>query len=277
VRHPARTLPSMRSLTFAGVAVALVLAGCGGGSKPAQTPTATPTATATPRPSTAAELTALRTELYAAIDAWKDRSSGPPPAAVTEPAARQQQILRRLARHPRLAARVIARLDGAAKADTRDILAAQRALRTLNAPFKKARLKLKVGEPEPAGRLLGYYREARARSGVGVPLLAAVNLVESAFGRLRNDSVAGAQGPMQFIPATWETYGRGGDVHDPHDAILGAARFLHAAGAPSDERGALYGYNPSPLYVTAVMGYAKAIRRDPRTLFALYAWPAPVP
>ena len=64
---------------------------------------------------------------------------------------------------------------------------------------------------------------------------------------------------MQFMPATWRSYGRGGDVHDPHDAILGAARFLAAAGARSDEAGALYRYNPSPLYVTAVSRYA---RRD---------------
>jgi membrane-bound lytic murein transglycosylase B len=196
---------------------------------------------------------------------------------VTVPAHRQQQIFRRLARHPRLAAATIARLHGAARADARDIVRAQRALRILNAPFKHAHLKLKIGRPEPAGRLLAYYREARRRSGVGVPLLAAVNLVESSFGRLRNDSVAGAQGPMQFIRATWRTYGGGGDVHDPHDAILGAARFLHAGGAPSDERAALYRYNPSPLYVTAVAGYARVIRRDPRGYYALYAWPAPVP
>jgi len=112
---------------------------------------------------------------------------------------------------------------------------------------------------------------------VSPTLLAAVNLVESAFGRLRNDSVAGAQGPMQFIPATWRAYGLGGNVQDPHDAILGAANYLHANGAPADEARALLHYNPSPLYVTAVMGYAKVIRRDPRGLFALYAWPAPVP
>jgi membrane-bound lytic murein transglycosylase B len=256
------------------------LVGCGGASEPGDdAPTATPTATATatPRPSPAQELTALHEELYAAIDAWKDRGDGPPPAAVTEPARRQQQVLRRLVRHPRQAAAAIAHMRGPAKRDARDIIAAQTALRTLNAPFKKAHLELKIGEPEPAGRLHAYYREARGKSGVGVPLLAAVNLVESAFGRLQNDSVAGAQGPMQFMPATWRTYGRGGDVHDPHDAILGAARFLHAAGAPANERGALYRYNPSPLYVKAVMGYAKVIRRDPRGLFALYAWPAPVP
>jgi soluble lytic murein transglycosylase-like protein len=168
-------------------------------------------------------------------------------------------------------------MRGAARADARDIVVAQRALRVLNAPLERAHLKLRIGKPEPAGRLLGFYREAHRRSGVGVALLAAVNLVESSFGRLRNDSVAGAQGPMQFIRATWATYGAGGNVHDPHDAILGAARLLRAGGAPHDERGALLRYNPSSLYVTAVEGYARVMRRDPRAYFALYAWPAPVP
>ena len=64
-------------------------------------------------------------------------------------------------------------------------------------------------------------------------MLAAINLVESAFGRVRSPSGAGAQGPMQFLPDTWRRYGLGGDVHDPHDAILGAANYLHANGAPT--------------------------------------------
>ncbi|HEY7075635.1 MAG TPA: lytic transglycosylase domain-containing protein, partial [Solirubrobacteraceae bacterium] len=121
--------------------------------------------------------------------------------------------------------------------------------------------------------LLRHYREAQRRSHVDWHLLAAVNLVESAFGRLRNDSVAGAQGPMQFIPSTWRQYGRG-DVHDPRAAILAAGRFLHAAGAPRDERAALYRYNPSPLYVGAVERYAGRMRRDRLAYFAYYAWPA---
>ena len=65
---------------------------------------------------------------------------------------------------------------------------------------------------------------------------------------------------MQFMPATWRAYGLGGDVHDPHDAILGAANYLHANGAPARRRGALYHYNPSPLYVDAVLRYARRMR-----------------
>jgi membrane-bound lytic murein transglycosylase B len=100
--------------------------------------------------------------------------------------------------------------------------------------------------------------------------LAAVNLVESQFGRLRNDSVAGAQGPMQFMPATWAAYGLGGDVQDPRDAILGAANYLHANGAPADDAGALYHYNPSPLYVDAVQRYARRMH-DAAAFRAFYA------
>ena len=47
---------------------------------------------------------------------------------------------------------------------------------------------------------------------------------------------------------------------------------MHAAGAPADERAALYRYNPSPLYVRAVEAYASIIRRDRRGFRELYAW-----
>jgi membrane-bound lytic murein transglycosylase B len=80
---------------------------------------------------------------------------------------------------------------------------------------------------------------------------------------------------MQFLPSTWATYGRG-DVRDPHAAILGAARFLRAAGAPGDERAALYRYNPSPAYVDAVERYAGRIRRSERAFLQYYARPVVV-
>jgi membrane-bound lytic murein transglycosylase B len=102
-------------------------------------------------------------------------------------------------------------------------------------------------------------------------VLAAVNYVESAYNKLRNSSTAGAQGPMQFIPSTWRRYGLGGNVHDPHDAILGAANYLHANGAPSNYRRALYRYNPSWLYVDAVLRYANRFRADPRAFYVFYS------
>ena len=98
------------------------------------------------------------------------------------------------------------------------------------------------------------------------------NYAESKFGRVVSSSSAGAQGPMQFSPSTWAAYGLGGDVHDPHDAILGAANYLHASGAPGNDRVALYHYNPVPAYVDAVMRYARQMTRDPRTFYAYYNW-----
>jgi len=103
-------------------------------------------------------------------------------------------------------------------------------------------------------------------------LLAAVMLIETRMGRIASSSSAGAQGPMQFLPSTWAAYGLGGDIHDPHDAIMGAANYLHANGAPADLRGALFHYNPVNAYVDAVATFASAIRRDPRLFYDLYCW-----
>jgi membrane-bound lytic murein transglycosylase B len=105
--------------------------------------------------------------------------------------------------------------------------------------------------------------------------LAAINFVESSFGRARSASVAGARGPMQFIPATWRAYGLGGNVYDPHDAVLGAANYLHASGAPASYGRALFSYNRSRLYVDAVLRYAKLLARDRAALYLLYSWPTP--
>jgi membrane-bound lytic murein transglycosylase B len=99
-----------------------------------------------------------------------------------------------------------------------------------------------------------------------------VNFVESAFGKVRNTSTAGAQGPMQFLPATWRAYGLGGNVHDPHDAILGAANYLRANGGARDERRALLAYNHSTLYVDAVLHYAHRIAHVPDAFAEYYAW-----
>jgi membrane-bound lytic murein transglycosylase B len=76
---------------------------------------------------------------------------------------------------------------------------------------------------------------------------------------------------MQFLPATWARYGSG-NIDDQRDAILGAARYLVANGAPGDMPNALYHYNNSRYYVTAVQDYASRIRADPRTYDGYYYW-----
>ena len=261
------------------VLLALGLAGCGE-DRPAA-PARDPVPTATPEPlpddaeGLAADLADTSARLRAGIEAWRgdgDPSSGDAPAEVAALAARVEQIHRVLAPRRRMTARVLPLLPARVRTEARDVIAARRALDVLNRPRPGVKPpKVRTGPPEPADVLRGFYREGRRRSGVRAKLLAAVNLIESDFGRVRNNSVAGAQGPMQFMPATWRSYGHGGDIHDPHDAILGAARFLAAAGAARSEAAALYRYNPSQLYVTAVSRYARVMTRDPLAYYGLYA------
>ncbi len=150
-------------------------------------------------------------------------------------------------------------------------------LRRLAGPPTGKPVHLHLVPPLPAGALLGDYRRAQTRFHVRWQLLAAVNLIESAFGRVVNRSSAGAQGPMQFMPATWHAYGLGGNVHSARDAILGAANYLHRSGAPGDERGALFAYNHSTLYVDAVLAYARVMTLDPLGFAAYYAREASLP
>jgi membrane-bound lytic murein transglycosylase B len=90
------------------------------------------------------------------------------------------------------------------------------------------------------------------------------------MGRIRGDSSAGAQGPMQFIPSTWAAYGAGGDVNSYRDSILAAARYLKAAGAPGDMPRAIFAYNHSAFYVNAVTGYGEAMHADPLAYRGFY-------
>lgn len=130
----------------------------------------------------------------------------------------------------------------------------------------------RIVPPAPARTLMRSYREAERRFGVDWEYLAAINLVETAFGRIRGTSVAGAQGPMQFIPTTWDIYGAGGDIDDPHDAILAAGRLLRANGFARDKGAALWRYNNSWAYVRGVSDHARAIQRDPRQFRGYLAW-----
>ena len=285
----------------AGLALAVVTASCGGradalrelnGSPGAARSPATPPETDCPCPHPsrplpqpdawiprapdrlAPALDATTRSLRAAIDRWTTEgevSSGSAPLDVQLLALYQQRIYRMLARDATLARGVVARLSASVAREARINVAAGSDLLSLASPVSRPRL-IRTQPPEPPGVLLGFYREAEDRFGVAWQVLAAVNYTESKFGRVVSASSAGAQGPMQFMPSTWAAYGLGGDVHDPHDAILGAANYLHASGAPGNDRVALYHYNPVPAYVDAVMRYARQMTRDPRTFYAYYNW-----
>jgi soluble lytic murein transglycosylase-like protein len=213
-------------------------------------------------------------ELHHSIDQWTRRgnpSMGAAPDVVLLQALYQQRIYRFLARHRVLADRTLPLLPtGLRRAARANIMAAVELFSIVRPISRPSRFR--TGPPKPAGVLLGWFRQAESRFRVDWELVAAVMYVESKFGRVRSTSTAGAQGPMQFIPSTWSAYGMGGDVHDPHDSIMGAANYLHRSGAPSHERQALFAYNHSGAYVNAVLGYANQMRRDPRNFYAYYNW-----
>jgi soluble lytic murein transglycosylase-like protein len=127
-------------------------------------------------------------------------------------------------------------------------------------------------DAKPVSELRSYYQEAENKYGVGASYLASINFIESNFGRINGPSSAGAQGPMQFLPSTWTEYGQGGNINDPHDAILAAARYLARNGAPYDMRNAIWHYNLSYDYVDAVEYFARAYRTDPGWLDRMYYW-----
>jgi hypothetical protein len=126
-------------------------------------------------------------------------------------------------------------------------------------------------------RYLALYRRAAQRYGLDWAILAAIGKVECDHGRDPDPSCtqpgavngAGAGGPMQFLAATWASYGVDGNGDgirnrwDPADAIYGAANYLRASGAPRDVRRAIFAYNHAGSYVDAVVRLASRYRAAP--------------
>jgi membrane-bound lytic murein transglycosylase B len=124
-------------------------------------------------------------------------------------------------------------------------------------------------EPASEDTYMELYEAAAANYGFGPDwyILAAVGKVESDHGQAMGPSSAGAMGPMQFMPTTWEASGVDGNgdgvanVMDPEDAIPAAASYLQDGGAPQDWYRALYSYNHADWYVKKVLAVAEAYRR----------------
>ncbi len=120
--------------------------------------------------------------------------------------------------------------------------------------------------------LLPIFQAAGTAYGVPWQVLAAINEVETDYGRDLSVSSAGAEGWMQFLPSSWEGYGVDAngdgfkDPYNPADAIFAAARYLRAAGAATDVRGAVFFYNHSQAYVESVMLRAKLLGGTPDQL-----------
>lgn len=120
--------------------------------------------------------------------------------------------------------------------------------------------------------LLPIYQAAGMQYGVRWEVLAAINEIETDYGRNLNVSTAGAVGWMQFMPATWKQYGVDAnhdgrkDPFNPVDAIFAAARYLKAADAGTDVRRAIFAYNHADWYVDSVVMRAQLIGGLPADL-----------
>jgi murein DD-endopeptidase MepM/ murein hydrolase activator NlpD len=107
--------------------------------------------------------------------------------------------------------------------------------------------------------LQSVWEAAGAAYGIPWQVLAAINKIESNFGRNMGPSSAGAIGWMQFMPSTWERWGvdaNGDGIADPwnaEDAITAAARYLAASGGQTDISRAIYSYNHAQWYVDEVL------------------------
>jgi soluble lytic murein transglycosylase-like protein len=217
----------------------------------------------------AATLTDTTRRLREALGRWDE--TGDVPREVTYLALHHQRMLRLMATRRALGDATLARLPADVRGEARDTTIARRQLAAI--PRSPGRLpRVRIAEAAPAAELRGHYDAAQRRFGVHWSILASINFVESAFGRVRSASEAGARGPMQFLPSTWRQYGMGGDIDDPRDAILAAANYLRRAGAPSDIERALFAYNHSTSYVRAIRRFAARMRADERAFPTYYAW-----
>lgn len=276
---------SRRGSGAVALAAVLALAGCGGGGgagsrQAPSSPKASGPSSPLPEPNgrlakdpkgLADELKRTHAAMGPAVDAWDDPNLGEPPDTVVHLALRQQRLYRVLAKDPELGKRTMARLSGDVADQTRDNVTAVAKLLELARPVDDLS-KFHTQEPEPAGVLLKHFKAAGKRFGIDWQALAAIMFVETKYGRVKSASWAGAQGPMQFMPATWRQYGMGGNIRDPHDAVVGAANYLKSSGAPRDYRRAFRAYNPTPLYVDAVARHTRQMKKDERAYYAYYNW-----
>jgi membrane-bound lytic murein transglycosylase B len=208
-------------------------------------------------------------DLVADEQALRDPSTEEP--ALTAAARRQQAAYRAIGHHtdwdaitrPRIPPSLLETYDRNVDA-RRQLYAITEAKTTVPA--------WRIVPPAPSDALMDYYREAEAASGVGWNYLAAINLIESRFGSIDGLSTAGAQGPMQFMPSTFDAYGNGGDIQWPRDSIMAAGRYLAANGFTNDRDQAIFRYNNAAQYVRAVNDYAAVLAADPAAFAGYYRW-----
>lgn len=288
----------MRRLVALVTAAALGIAACTGGGAEESTEPAASTSVPTTPPTTSTvapiEPSATTTttqppspdgRVYPAVpdtpEAAADRlavvearihTTDPTDPAWADLAHEQQMLYRVVARNPGWIPTVLDAMPEPHRDIAATHLAARRAIAGIDHGDPPVNVPAwEIIDPLPADELERLYREAEAATGIDWTFLAAINLLETGYGRIDGLSTAGAQGPMQFLPTTWEEVSDG-DIDDPHDAIPAAARYLVRRGGPDDMHDALWGYNNSNSYVAAVTHYANLFRDDHRSFLATHAW-----
>ena len=167
---------------------------------------------------------------------------------------------------PLLGAVLALALSSTAAADNFRVVRPQASTNTGYATFAPAGAVIPFREaqrgPMSFAALRGIWQAAGNAYGIPWEVLAAINKVETDFGRNLGPSSAGAVGWMQFMPSTWARWGMDAngdgiaDPNNPTDAIFSAARYLAACGGQMDIAGAVYCYNHASWYVNDVLGLA---------------------
>lgn len=238
----------------------------------APTLTPSPQPTPTPReepPAVATDPVAIAAQIASAERAVRDAKVTGAELAWT--GHLQQRIYRTISARPELREPFLAAVPAAIRGVVTANLDATSELRATVVPGPDLPTAWRIVDPAPLDDLARFYREAETEFGVPWSYLASIHLVETRMGRIRGTSVAGAQGPMQFMPGTWAAYGEG-DVNSDRDAIRAAARYLKANGAPANMANALFRYNNSQRYVHAVTAYAEVMRAEPDAYRGYYGW-----
>ncbi|MEP6694557.1 MAG: transglycosylase SLT domain-containing protein [Chloroflexota bacterium] len=235
-------------------------------------PTASSSPTPTPRedpPAVATDPVAIGAQIVLAERSVRDPSTTG--ADLAWMGHLQQRIYRAIAARPEWRGAFLAAVPVDFRGVVTTNLDATAELRATVVPGPDLPTAWRIVEPAPLDDLARFYREAETEFGVPWSYLASIHLVETRMGRIRGTSVAGAQGPMQFMPGTWAAYGEG-DVNSDRDAIRAAARYLKANGAPANMANALFRYNNSDRYVRAVTAYAEVMRAEPSAYRGYYGW-----